>query len=340
MRTLRIAAALLLTAAALHAQQTPPPPPVPPPPARIDLIGAEIFGIDRSHSHLGFTIGFLGMSKVHGTFNDYTATILYDDVKPEKSSVTLVIDAASIDTNSKGRDRDLQAEAWFAAGKHPKIVFQSTRIEAKGPNRYLVHGDLTMKGVTRAIAVPMTRTVPRTADAGWGNIRIGGTGSTTIKRSDFGVTGPDFWGKALTDEVSIDFDLLGNRPNYDRWSFESQEKPSIGEVLMKTVEANGAAAAAAQFRELRAQKPNDYNFGPGQLNIVILRLIQHRKLQDALTLLAVATEAYPEESGFQARTGEVQASLGDKAAAIRAYEKALAINPDGVEAREMLRRLK
>ena len=322
---------IVALAFSVHAQET----------ARIDMIGAEIFGIDRSHSHLGFTIGFLGMTKVRGTFNDFGATILYDDVHPERSSVTFSIDPATIDTHNEGRDRDLQGEAWFATAKHPRIFFTSTKIEPKGKDRYLVHGELTMKGVTRPIAIPMVRTVPRGPDKGWGNIRIGGTGAVTINRRDFGIEGPEFWSKSLTDEVEIEIDLLGNRPNYDRWSFQSKDKPSIGEVLQKTVETSGgAAAAAAQFRELKAQKPDDYNFGPGQLGTLIQRLMQHRKVQDALTLLAVATEAYPEEAGFQARTGEANAALGNRAEAIRAYEKALALSPHGTEAKEMLRRLR
>ncbi len=319
----------LALAAALHAQE----------PARIDLVGAEIFGIDRAHSYLGFTVGFLGMTKVRGTFNDYTATILYDDAKPERSSVTLVIDPKSIDTYNEGRDKDLQAEPWFATDKHPRIVFQSTRIEAKGANRYLVHGDLTMKGVTRAIAIPMTRTVPRGPDAGWGNVRIGGTGAVTIKRRDFGVEGPEFWSRGLSDEVEIEIDLLGNRPNYDRWNFQSKEKPSIGEELVKTVETRGGAAAAAQLRELRAQQPDAYNFNPSQLGLAINRLMQHRKVQDALPILTVAAEMYPDEPGFHARMGEAHATLGNRAAAIREYEKAQALNPWGTEAKEMLRRL-
>jgi polyisoprenoid-binding protein YceI len=330
MRTARMLAALLFFAAAAHAQES----------ARIDLVGAEIFGIDRSHSYLGFTIGFLGLTRVRGTFNDFTATILYDDAHPERSSVTLVIDAASIDTHNEGRDRDLQAAPWFDTAKHPKILFQSRKIEAKGKEQYLVHGDLTIKGVTKPIAIPMVRTVPRGPDAGWGNIRIGGTGAVTLNRRDFGVEGPEFWSKSLSDTIDVEIDLLGNRPNYDRWNFQSKDKPSIGEVLAKTVETSGGAAAAAQFRELRQSKPNDYNFGPGQLGTLINRLMQHRKLEDALLLLEAAVEAYPEEPGFQARTGEAHAALGHKAQAIAAYEKAQALNPDGTEAREMLRRLR
>jgi len=330
MRYARIFAALFIAVTA-GAQE---------PAGRIGLIGAEIFGIDRTHSHLGFTIGFMGLTKVRGTFNDFTATILYDDVHPERSSLTLSIDPATIDTNSDMRDKDLQGEAWFASAKHPRIVFQSTRIEPKGKDRYVIHGQLTVKGVTRAIAVPMTRTVPRSADTGWGNIRIGGTGAVKINRRDFGIDGPEFWSNALGDEVEIEIELLGNRPNWDRRGFPRGEKPAIGEELMKSIEADGAAAAAARFHQLRAQKPNDYDFGPGQLGVVANRLLQHGRVQDALLVLVAASEAWPEEPGFHARMGEAYALLGDKASAIRAYEKAQALSPHGTEAKEMLRRLR
>jgi polyisoprenoid-binding protein YceI len=326
---------LLLTAA------TPAPPPKPEPfPARIDLIGAEIFSIDRAHSQLGFTVGFLGMTKVRGTFNDYAATILYDDAHPERSSVTVAIDAASIDTHNAGRDKDLQAEAWFNVAHHPQIVFQSTSIEKKAKDRYLVHGTLTMKGLSHELAIPMARTVPRTPDAAWGNIRIGGAGETVVNRGDFGLSGPEFWGKALANEVAIDLDILGNRPNYDRWGFPRTEKPGIGEMLSKTVAESGGEAAASQARKLKAETPNDYDFGAPQFAILINRLMQRRKVQDALALLKAGVELNPDEYGLHARSGEAYAVLGDREGAIREYELAHKLNAEGTEAIEMLRRLK
>jgi polyisoprenoid-binding protein YceI len=325
--------------ALLTAASPMPPPTGEPFPARIELIGAEIFSIDRAHSQLGFTVGFLGMTKVRGTFNDYAATILYDDVHPERSSVTVAIDVASIDTHNAGRDKDLQGESWFDAAHHPQIVFQSSRIEKKAKDRYVVHGTLNIKGIARELAIPMTRTVARTPDKAWGNIRIGGAGETTIKRADFNISGPEFWSKALSDDIAIDLDILGSRPNYDRWGFPRTEKPGIGELLSKTVAASGGEAAAAQVRQLKQEKPNDYDFGSPQFGIVINRLMQRRKLQDALALLKAGSELILDEAGFRARSGEAYAALGDRDAAIREYELALKLNPDGTEAKEMLRRL-
>jgi polyisoprenoid-binding protein YceI len=261
----------------------------------------EIFGIDRSHSYVGFTIGFLGMSKVRGTFNDYTGTILYDDAHPERSSITLLIHAASIDTRNEGRDKDLQAEAFFDVAKHPRILFRSTSIEHKRGDEYVVHGELTMKGVTRTITVPMTRTVRRTADAAWGNVRIGGVGRTTIRRKDFNIVGTQFWGDAvLSDDVTIEIDLLGNRPNYDKWKAQDEA---------------------------------------GERRIAIHRHVQHGRPAEALELLAKALEASPNDAGLHARSGEAYVLLGKREDAIRAYEKALALDANNTEAMEMLRRM-
>ncbi|MGH2670483.1 MAG: tetratricopeptide repeat protein [bacterium] len=67
--------------------------------------------------------------------------------------------------------------------------------------------------------------------------------------------------------------------------------------------------------------------------------MQRRRLDEALPLLAAGIEAYPDETGFYARSGEAQAALGHREEAIRMYEKARALAPEGTEAMEMLRRL-
>jgi polyisoprenoid-binding protein YceI len=335
MRIIRYAAfALLLVPVVCRAATDPP--------GKIDLFGgAEIFRIDTSHSYLGFTIRFLGMSNVRGIFRDYGATILYDDDHPERTSVTLVIDPASIDTGSEFRDKDLKSERFFDVQKYPHIVFQSTTIERQRKERYLVHGTLTIKGITREIAIPMTRTIRRVADTAWGNIRIGGNGAIILTRHDFNLLGNEFWGdKTIANEAQVTIEILASRPNYERWSLDSKEKQSIGEVALQTVEAVGAAAAAQKVRELKRDKPNDYNFGAGQLGIAINRLMQKRRIADALELLNAGRELYPDDAGFWARSGEAYATLGDRQEAIRMYEKAQALFPGGSEALEMLRRLR
>ena len=329
-------AALLLAPIGLAAEGPGNPPGIPP--ARIDMIGgAEIYSIDQAHSYVGFNIDFIGLTTVRGTFKDYGATILYDDAHPERSSATLIIDTASIDTNNQFRDRDLKAK-FFEVEKYPEIRFQSTRIEAKGANKFLVHGNLTIKDVTKEIAIPMTRTVSRRPDSIWGNIRIGGTGGLLIHRKEFHVDGGSAFG-ALADDVNIDLEVLGNRPNYDRWTWQAKEKPSVGETIFKTAMEKDGAAAAAQLRDIGANHAADFTFEPGQVNLAVNRLLQRRRVADALEIINAALAFWPNEPGFHARAGEAYATLGKRDDAVREYQKALALKKNGTESIEMLRRL-
>jgi polyisoprenoid-binding protein YceI len=315
--------------------------PAPPIWGRIELIGAEPFGADTLHSYLGFSIGFMGMTKVRGVFKDYAACLLYDEKDPTRSSATVFVDPASIDTGFESRDKDLKSANFFDVEKFPRILFQTVRIERTGPDRYLVHGTLEIRGVAHPIDLPMTQTVNRGPDIGWGNIRVGGTGAVTIRRSDFGISGGDFWGKkVLADDVEVSIDLLALRSNHDLWGFDSKEKPSAGEVLWKTYEASGIDAALARYRELKDKQPDDYNFAASQLAIAGHRLFQRRRLKEALAVYELALASGPKDPGAILRKiGEVRAAQGERDASIAAYRQALDLNKDSVEAIEMLRRL-
>jgi len=307
---------------------------------RVELVGAELFGMDQAHSSVGFTIGFMGLTRVRGTFRSYSAAILYDEKDPSRSSATVVIDAASIDTDMDVRDKDLRGPRFFDVEKYPRIVFQSRSIEKAGKDRYIVHGTLEMHGVTHEVAIPMTQTVARMPDSGWGNMRIGGAGGVKVKRTDFGILGGEFWGaKALSDDVEIEIAILGNRYNFDRWSFDSREKPSIGEVLARTVDSAGAEAAVGRYRELKEKNPGDYNFAVDQITLAANRLLQHRRFPEALALFRLAAEESPKETVVQARIGEIHAAMGNRDAALAAYRKALELAPQNPEAIEMVQRL-
>jgi len=303
---------------------------------RLDSVGGELFGVDTAHSYLGFTVGFMGLTRVRGSFKSYSAAIVFDETEPRRSSVTVVVDPASITTGSDFRDKDLIGASFFDVEHHPRIVFQSTRVEAKGPNRYLVTGTLEIRGVRREIAWPMEQTVPRGRDSGWGNLRIGGSGRAAVKRSDFHIAGNEFWGKAIAEDVEIEIELLALRSNFDRWGFDGSGKPSIGKALWTTIEEKNVEAAVAQYRGASAA---DYNLAPGQLSIVANRLLQRRRFTDALEILKLAAAAAPSEAAFQARMGETYAALGDRAAAVAAYRRAFELDSGNAEAMEMLRRL-
>lgn len=311
---------------------------------RIDLVAAELFGVDTAHSTVSFTIGFLGVTKIRGLFKDYTGAILYDEKAPTRSSVTFVFDVASIDTGLDMRDKDLKSPQFFDTVKYPKMTFQSKRIERAGKNRYVVHGSLKMHGIEREISLLMTQTLVRMQDAAWGNLRIGVSGGVKLKRTDYGILGGDFWGqKALSDEVEIEIAILGIRFNYDHLNFDSSAKPSAGEQLWKTISAAGVEAAVTRYRELKQKSPNDYNFDVNELTQVGNHLLQQRHLNEALEILRLAAEETPKEAPKEARAyariGETYALLGDRERALASYRRALELAPDNAEAIEMIRRL-
>lgn len=303
------------------------------------LVEAELFGVDVSHSTLAFSVGFMGLSEVQGQFRRYDAAILYDPDDVTRTSVTLRIPVKSIDTNSRWRDEDLQSERFFDAENHPDILFQSTRIEQTADGLVL-HGTLTMRGVTKALAIPIEQTTPRVADPGWGNIRLGFAGTLTLNRTDYGIHGGDFWGiEAVSDEVQITFSLLGTIMNMSKIVFNAREKPSIGEVLLARLDEAGLDAALATYQQLRSDEPEAYNFAESQLNRLGYKLIQQQRLAEATAVLALNAEAYPESADAHSSLGEAYAIRGERAAAVAHFQQALALDAGNVVALEVLRHL-
>ena len=118
----------------------------------------------------------------------------------------------SIDTGVEARDKHLRTADFFEVEKYPEMTFKSTSVVRKGKS-YILNGDLTLKGVTKQIALPFTIT-GAIKDAR-GNTRMGIAAQTTIDRRDYGIT----WGQALpgggfnvAHDVMIDLQLEAIQP--------------------------------------------------------------------------------------------------------------------------------
>jgi polyisoprenoid-binding protein YceI len=151
---------------------------------------AQTFAIDKTHSEATFQVRHL-ITKVRGRFADFGGTINFHADQPAQSSVNFTIQAASIDTSTPDRDAHLRSDDFFAVEKYPTITFDSTGITAVGGNDYHVTGNLTMRGVTKAITIPVT--LLGTAVDPWGNQKIAFEGEVTINRKDYGLN----WNAAL-----------------------------------------------------------------------------------------------------------------------------------------------
>ena len=162
------------------------------------------YQIDPSHSTASFSIKHMMIAKVHGGFEKLAGKFIYDAANPKNSSVDVTIEAASINTREAQRDAHLKSAEFFDIEKYPTLTFKSTRFE-----KDQIVGDLTIHGVTQQVILAVDGPSEEMKDP-WGNIKIALSGTTKIKRKDFGLT----WNAALeaggllvADDVAITFDV-------------------------------------------------------------------------------------------------------------------------------------
>lgn len=172
------------------------------------LFAADTFVVDKAHSEATFQVRHM-MSKVSGKFDDFSGRMNLDRAKPSASSVEFTIKTASVDTGNPDRDKHLQTADFFDAAKNPEITFKSTSIVAtKKKDVYAVTGDLTMRGVTKHVTIPVE--FGGFGKDPWGNERAGFSLTTVVNRKDYGIN----WNKALdnggfllSDDVTINVNL-------------------------------------------------------------------------------------------------------------------------------------
>jgi polyisoprenoid-binding protein YceI len=163
---------------------------------------------DPAHTNVVFSIQHLGISIVRGRFDDFAGTIVADADHPEKSSVQFTIQTAGIDTSVKMRDDDLRSSHYFDAANYPTITFVSTKVDKGRHGDYVAHGDLTIHGVTKHIALPFTINGP--IHDPFGGVRFGVLAHITLNRSDFGVGGQNILptgAPAIGNDVDVDISL-------------------------------------------------------------------------------------------------------------------------------------
>jgi polyisoprenoid-binding protein YceI len=167
--------------------------------------------IDNAHTHVGFSVKHMMVSTVRGQFKAYSGTVNLDTKDFARSTFQGEVEVASIDTHNADRDNHLKSADFFDAANHPKITFKSTSIEPKGEGEFAVHGDLSIRGVTK----PATFAVEYhgTGKNPWGKTVAGLHAHTTINRKDFGLN----WNAALEtggilvgESVKIELDVEAN----------------------------------------------------------------------------------------------------------------------------------
>ncbi|AMX03277.1 YceI family protein [Microbulbifer thermotolerans] len=138
-----------------------------------------------AHAFIQFRIKHLGYSWLYGRFDDFSGSFSYDENAPEKSSVEVKIDVASLNSNHAERDKHLRGADFLDVAKYPTATFKSTAFEPLGNGKAKLTGELTLRGVTKPITIDVTH-IGGGKDP-WGGYRQGFSGTTEFALKDFGI---------------------------------------------------------------------------------------------------------------------------------------------------------
>lgn len=176
----------------------------------------EVYGIDNGHSFANWSIRHV-VSKTSGTFPDVKGKITIDRSNLANSGVEARINVLSVNSSGTKRDEHIKKEEYLDAARYSEMRFVSTKVEASNNNEGILHGKLTLHGVTREISFPFK--VLGFGTDPWGGQRIGVEARTSIKASDYGLG----WGikpdAPVGDDIEITLLIEGvkNSPDFKPW---------------------------------------------------------------------------------------------------------------------------
>ncbi|MGH2896034.1 MAG: YceI family protein [Solirubrobacteraceae bacterium] len=146
----------------------------------LQQIPTGVYDVDPAHSHVGFEVRHMGIATVRGRFGTFQGTINASSDAPVLGGT---VDVATIDTGDANRDGHLKSPEFFDADQQPTISFHSTATEVGPGGQITLQGEITIKGITKAIE--LTGEVAENGQDPWGNERIGLELASAIDSRDF-----------------------------------------------------------------------------------------------------------------------------------------------------------
>lgn len=157
------------------------------------------YTLDPTHTIVLASWSHFGFSNPSANFGDVSGTLVYDAAAPEKSSVEVSLPLSGLNSFVPKLDEHLRSADFFDAEKFPAATFKSTKVESVGKDKLKVTGDLTIKGVTRIVAMDVT--LNKAGPHPMSKIEaIGFDATATIKRSEFGM---GMYAPAVSDEIHL-----------------------------------------------------------------------------------------------------------------------------------------
>jgi polyisoprenoid-binding protein YceI len=166
------------------------------------------WNLDPGHSEIGFKVKHMMITNVSGSFKKFDAQVETAGLDFSTAKINLTADIDSITTSNPDRDAHLKSADFFDAANHPQLKFVSTRVEKVDDDNYIVHGNLTLRGVTQP--VKLNAEFGGIGKDPWGNEKAGFTITGKIVRTDYKLN----WNAALEaggvlvgDEVKISAEI-------------------------------------------------------------------------------------------------------------------------------------
>ena len=164
--------------------------------------------IDPAHSLIQFSVSHMMISKVRGTFENFSGTFEIDENNPENTSIFVEIESDSINTRQTQRDNHLRSEDFFNVSDYPKLVFTSSSVDLSGKTEAVLHGDLTIKDITKPVNLQVVYN--GLSKSPWGTESAGFSAETKINRKDWGLSwnqGLETGGFLVGDELTVNIEL-------------------------------------------------------------------------------------------------------------------------------------
>lgn len=299
-----------------------------------------LYTADPDHSSLSFTVRHLKLTRVRGVFHQWRAALSFDPDDLPHSSVTVVVDVASLDTDNRGRDRDLRSAHFFDVERFPRAVFQSTNIR-RTADGFIAQGQLRIRDVVRPVAIPFVHTGSFVSPSGRSR-REGFEGSLTLTRADYGVVHEGNileTSGAIGKDVTLEIELSAILLNWEAFPFRaSGDEPTLGMKLLTIVTSQGAGAALAYYRDgLTAGAVPETS--RQDMAILAGRLAARGMAATAASLVKLYAASEAQDGTAQLLAAETLLRAGARVEAVEYYRRALRLDPGSAEAAERVRTL-
>ncbi|MGH9775775.1 MAG: YceI family protein [Candidatus Acidiferrales bacterium] len=167
---------------------------------------AKTYRISKTYTTLSFTATKWMVFKEEGIFQEFSGTLTYDAANPAASAIDVIVQAASLDTRNSARDGVLRSDDFFDVARYPTLTFRSVAVTAAGKDTLNVMGDLTIRGVTHRITIPV-HIIGVRAMPGIGEF-AGFETNFVIDRRDYSVLGSRWSGGKLAIDYAVPIHLI------------------------------------------------------------------------------------------------------------------------------------